>query len=221
MNKIIRIIIFVIAISLMSFSGYKLYGIYKEYKTGSDLYNSLANQFVTIKESAKKEESVTVNSSDEEPSLNLDKTEDEIKIDIDFDTLLETNKDIVAWIYSPDTPINYPVVQSNDNDYYLRRMLDGTHNTAGTIFMDYRNNKDLSDLNTIIYGHNMKNNSMFGTLDKYKSQEYYDEHPLIYLITKDKTLKIELLAGLIVSETSEVYRILRMKKNYKAFIIKC
>ena len=78
-------------------------------------------------------------------------------ITVDFERLQEENKDIIAWLYCPDTEINYPVVQSKDNEYYLRRLLDGTWNIAGTLFMDYRNAADCSDLHTIIYGHNMKN----------------------------------------------------------------
>ena len=60
-------------------------------------------------------------------------------ITVDFERLQEENKDIIAWLYCPDTEINYPVVQSKDNEYYLRRLLDGTWNIAGTLFIDYRN----------------------------------------------------------------------------------
>lgn len=94
-------------------------------------------------------------------------------MEINFDILKSKNKDIVAWIYSEGTQINYPIVQSKDNDYYLRRLLDGTYNQGGTIFMDYRNNKNFEDYNTIIYGHNMKNNTMFGTLINYKKSRIF------------------------------------------------
>ena len=193
----------------MSFSGYKLYGIYLEYKTGNELYDNFADQFVKI-EANEEENELREKLDPKSPNSNDNKdniVEDDINIEIDFETLLAANKDIIGWIYSTDTPINYPIVQSQDNDYYLRRMIDGAYNTAGSIFMDYRNNKDLTDLNTIIYGHNMKNNSMFGTLDQYKSQDYYDEHPIMYLITPDQTYKLELIAGLVVNDTSEVYKI--------------
>ena len=91
-------------------------------------------------------------------------------IQVDFEALRQQNPDIIAWIYSTDTPINYPVVQSEDNSYYLRRLIDGTRNTAGTIFADFRNAPDFSDRNTLVYGHNMKNNPMFGTLSEYRKQ---------------------------------------------------
>ena len=127
-------------------------------------------------------------------------------MEINFDILKSKNKDIVAWIYSEGTPINYPIVQSKDNDYYLRRLLDGTYNQGGTIFMDYRNNKNFEDYNTIIYGHNMKNNTMFGTFINYKNQEYFNEHPYIYLFTENKKYKIELFAGYVTSSKNDIYK---------------
>ena len=83
---------------------------------------------------------------------------------VDFSLLKQENEDIVGWIYCEGTPISYPVVQSGDNQYYLHRLINGEYNIAGSIFMDYRNNAELEDNNTIIYGHNMKNNTMFGYL---------------------------------------------------------
>ena len=115
------------------------------------------------------------------------------------------NKDIVAWIYSEGTPINYPIAQTVNNDYYLRRLIDGTYNQAGTIFMDYKNSNDFSDFNTIIYGHNMKNNSMFGTLTNYKNQDYYNEHKEMFLYTENKKFKIEIFAGFVTSSESDIY----------------
>lgn len=110
-------------------------------------------------------------------------------IKVDFERLQEENKDIIAWLYCPDTEINYPVVQSKDNEYYLRRLLDGTWNIAGTLFMDYRNAADCSDLHTIIYGHNMKNNTMFGSLPKYSKQEYYEEHSVCICSHQSRIIK--------------------------------
>ena len=106
-----------------------------------------------------------------------------------------------------DTPINLPIVQAEDNDYYLRRLIDGTWNSSGTLFADYRNAADFSDSNTIIYGHNMKNKGMFGTLSNYKEQSYYDEHPIMWLLTPDGNYKVELIAGYVTSSTSEIYSI--------------
>ena len=125
--------------------------------------------------------------------------------EVKFYVLFEQNEDIIAWIYAPNTPINYPIVQTSDNDYYLRRLLDGRYNFAGTLFMDYRNAADFSDWNSLIYGHNMKNETMFGSLHHYKSQAYFDEHPYLYLFTAEQNYKIRVLAGFVTSSDAEVY----------------
>lgn len=170
------------AIGMVGFSGYKLWDIYSEYKAGEKLYDVYIDKFV---------EHIEVKGDS--------------NISVDFDALLAENPDIVGWLYSEDTPINYPIVQSSDNDYYLRRMLDGSYNTAGSIFMDYRSSPDLNDFNTIIYGHNMKNQSIFGTLKEYKNQEYYEKHPLIYLYTPEKDYSIDLIAGYQTDMYYDIY----------------
>lgn len=126
-------------------------------------------------------------------------------IQVDFDALFTKNQDVVAWLYCPDTPINYPVVQSSDNNYYLRRLLDGSYNSAGTLFLDYRNAEDLSNWNSVIYGHNMKNDSMFGTLPDYKTPSYFQEHPEMFLLTPEQDYSIQLLAGFTTPASSELY----------------
>lgn len=77
--------------------------------------------------------------------------------------------------------ISYPVVQGRDNDYYLHHLITGENHKSGSIFMDFHNQEDLSDRNTIIYGHNMKDGSMFGTLDQYQSQALYRNYPCFYM----------------------------------------
>ena len=126
-------------------------------------------------------------------------------IEVDFALLREENPDVVAWIYCPDTDVNYPVLQGEDNDYYLRRGMDGRSLLAGSIFVDCRNAADLSDDNVIVYGHNMRNKSMFGLLPSYAKQEFYEEHPVWYLLTPTANYKVELFAGFVTSTSSLVY----------------
>ncbi len=130
---------------------------------------------------------------------------EDFPIIVDFEKLKDYNRDIVAWLYFPGTKINYPIAQSNDNDYYLHRLIDRSWNAAGTIFMDYRNEIDFSDWQTIIYGHNMKNDTMFGSLLDYRDQAYYEAHPVCYLLTPAQNYKVELFAGYVVSEDSDIY----------------
>lgn len=128
-------------------------------------------------------------------------------ISINFKKLQMQNKDVVAWIHSPGTMVNHAVLQTDDNGYYMHRMLNGKYNYAGSIFMDYRNHPDFIDWNSVIYGHNMKNGTMFGTLLKYRSQKYYEAHPDMYLLTPEQDYKVKLIAGFTTPADSEVYNI--------------
>ena len=118
---------------------------------------------------------------------------------VDFNALSEINPDIVAWIYIEDTKINYPVVQGRDNQYYLKRLFDRKWNSAGCIFLDSRNEPDFSDRHSIIYGHHMKNGTMFSGLTEYKKQEFYERHPTILLMTPEQNIRVEIFAGYVAS----------------------
>ena len=233
MGKKLCIVLAVMAILLMGISGYQLYKIQTEYQEGTDLYDELAAQMVKMqqKDTPKQTEAETtdkVSNTGEAPTTSADdtaaktdeipKSTDDCPVTIDFEGLTAYNDDIVGWIYMEDTLINYPVVQSDDNSYYLRRMLNGKYNIAGTIFMDYRNNADMSDLNTIIYGHNVKNGSMFGDIPKYKEQSFYDAHPVMWFITPDGTYRIDIIAGMITDTSSDAYDIFDNDESLDTFL---
>lgn len=93
---------------------------------------------------------------------------------VDFDELLKKNKDTVAFIHMENNNINYPVVQSKDNSYYLTHAFDKSYNEAGWVFLDYRNNMDNLSKNTIIYAHGLVNNQMFGSLRKILKSSWYN-----------------------------------------------
>lgn len=106
---------------------------------------------------------------------------------VDFDALKQKNPDVVAWLWIADSNISYPILRGEDNQKYLSTAYNGERSVAGSIFMDYRNQADFSDRNTIIYGHNMKDHSMFGALKKYRDQIYAENHQTVYLLTPTKT----------------------------------
>ena len=110
---------------------------------------------------------------------------------MDFESLLAQGPDVKAWLELPGTVIQYPVAQGEDNSYYLKHLYDGTANKVGCLFIDYENAEDFSDNNTIIYGHNMRDGSMFSALVEYKAQAYYDEHPEMYLVTPEGGYVVE------------------------------
>lgn len=129
----------------------------------------------------------------------------EIPKGVDFESLQEISEDVVAWLYAPDTAIDDIVVQAKDNDYYLRRLPDGTRANAGTLFVDCRNSAGFSDWNTIIYGHNMKNGTRFASLLNYSDSKYYEEHPVMYLYIQEHCYKLELIAGYTTDVNDLIY----------------
>lgn len=118
----------------------------------------------------------------------------------DFEELQETNQDIYAWITVPGTLVDYPVLQSEKENYYLNRNLDGSEGYPGCIFTNDCNTKDFSDYNTVLYGHNMKNDSMFGSLHDFESEEFFEENRQIIVYTRGKRFTYEIYAAVKFSD---------------------
>lgn len=197
MRKLTKQILLLISLSVFLFSAYQIYSYKVEEKRNQNL-----NQKLIEKAVVKSKESFEVQ-------------EETLPIQVDFSVLQQINPDIIGWLYCEDTPINYPVVQSKDNAYYLDKSVDKQENNAGSIFMDYRNQKDMTNNHTILYGHNMKNHTMFGTLENYKKQEYYDQHKTMYFFTPEKEYRIHLFAGCSISVESEIYDLEKMDMDKK------
>ncbi len=188
---ILKLILFMIALITLLYSSYQLY-----------FYNNEQTKNVKIAEKVVFE-SISGASA---------------PISVDFEKLMQENADVIAWLYCEGTPINYPVVQAANNSYYLHKGIDGEYSRSGSLFADYLNKGDFSDNNTIIYGHNMKNATMFGTLTKYENQEYFEEHPEMYLFTPDREFKVELIAGVTVDSTELIYKLPLENESKESFI---
>ena len=128
------------------------------------------------------EESTEETKTIKKPIKLIDET---VKEETVVEETQEMNSDYVCWITIPDTKIDYPVVFA-DSEYYLHRSFDKKELYAGTLFIDPYSTKGLDQNNLIIYGHNMKNGSMFGTLKNFKNKDYFDKHPYIEIYTKDE-----------------------------------
>ena len=118
------------------------------------------------------------------------------ELPIDFEGLWEINPEIYAWIEVPDTKINYPILQheGEDQGYYLTRDLYGKSNQAGSIYTEDYNNKDFQDYHTVLYGHNMKNGSMFHNVRYFADREFFEKHQELYVYMPEKILKYEIIA---------------------------
>jgi len=125
---------------------------------------------------------------------------------VDFAKLSSENKDTVGWIYLPDSNIDYPVVQGNDNDYYLNRDFSGSYLFDGTIFVDAANGPLFTDDNTIIYGHRMISGAMFADLKQYEDSEYMESHRIVQFETPAKSYDLHVVAFCMEDATSDLYR---------------
>ena len=189
-GRLLRILIILIALGVFCYSAYQLYTIFHGYHAAGKEYDELAESFTEAAGDGAGAAGEESGSSAEEAAALLpdgELTEDaDPPFAVDFESLKKINPDVVGWIYMEALPsINYPVLRGSDNDYYLHHTFKGEDLFAGSIFMEYRNSADFSDPSTIIYGHNMKNQSMFGLLKKLREQETYDSAPYFWLLTPE------------------------------------
>lgn len=125
----------------------------------------------------------------------------------DWDGLMKQSKYVIGWIRVPGIDrINYPIVQTNDNQFFLTHDWTGAYQSAGAIFMNKYNAPDFSDMNSIIYGHNMKAGSMFGLLKNYESQAFMDKNTKFYIYTPDgQKMTYEVICMSHVKDGSDAY----------------
>ena len=199
-----------------------LWNIEREYSEGNSVYEQLRSEFSpsagirrSDPEAAEPSAAEEVPSGDPEdavPGKTLsgepeDAAPGSARAAVDFAALQKRNPDTVGWIFCTGTAIDYPIVQGPDNEYYLARLFTGTSNTAGSIFLDYRNSPDFTDRHSILYGHNMKNGSMFASLTSYRDPEYFREHPQFLLCTPEKTYSVKIFSGYSAGVEDEAWRI--------------
>ncbi len=175
-------IILIIALIVFIISAVQLIRIVKGYLDGEGEYNDVRDLAIT--------------------------TDDGEKFSVDFDALLAINPDTIGWIrfYPEPKEISYPVVQGTDNDYYLHNTFSANENTLGAIFLNYTNKSDFSDRNSIIYGHRMRDGSMFRHLEDYEDESFWEDNPYFYIYTVDgRELKYHIYSTGVVKDTSDTY----------------
>ena len=169
-------------------SGFLVFRDLNQYAESKDAYRDLAG-YVEVPEQTASPESAP------DPTEPKRDDTDIVLPSVDFETLRENGPDIIGWLSLPDTVLNYPVTQTDNNEYYLNHLYDGTYNKVGCLFADYENRADFSDRNTIIYGHNMRDGSMFALLNRYDEQSYFDTHRQMYLVTPKGGYVMEIFAA--------------------------
>ena len=140
-------------------------------------------------------------------------------LQIDYDGLMATNSEFVGVIYIPVLNLTYPIAQSTGNDKYLHTTFEGTRNASGCIFLDCAASKDFSDPNSFIFGHNMKNGTMFGSLKQFlQKEELCDEDPYIYIYQRDQVLVYRIFAYYTIPVRDDVYDDFSGDDGYDAYV---
>ncbi|MCL2340039.1 MAG: class B sortase, partial [Actinomycetia bacterium] len=138
-----------------------------------------------------------------DPNFSLDTT----PIDVNWTALQRINPDIIAWIFVPGTRLSYPIVQGQDNEFYLTHTADGAANSSGAIFLDYQNSADFSDLSTFVYGHNMLGKTMFSEITNYVDAQFLADHPRIIILTPQKNYELTVIGAIRCLGTDPVRRV--------------
>jgi sortase B len=180
-RTVIVLLLLVLLLGLGGYAVWQLVSAQEAYAQGDRVYEQLQQQ-------------VTDDGEDTDSSA-LDVTD----LSVDFAALQALNPDAVAWLYCPGTAIDYPVMEAESYNEYLRYLPDKTYNINGSLFLDPSWSGDFSQRLSVIYGHNMKSGKMFGTLTNYKQQSYFDQYPCLYLYTPTQTYRVSLLYGAVVS----------------------
>ena len=184
----LRIIGIAVCLAVFLFSLFNVVSIIQNYREVDKTYDEAAGQFTEI----------PMESSSEEADGGVP--------EVDFDTLLQVNNDVIGWIYIEGTDISYPLLCGRDNQQYLFQSYEKKYLTAGSIFIDYRCSRDFTDSRTVVYGHNMHNGSMFGKLDKFTKESYMKKHPYVYiLLSGGETLKYEVKKAYKADVDGKVY----------------
>ena len=208
-KKGIMRILTLLCLAVFLFSAWKLVGIFQEYREAEQLYNDAANEFTTLNSDQDKEHAVPV------PTMR-----EQAPVEVDFSKLLKINDDIIGWIYMEDTVVNYPLLQGENNLYYLDKTMYKKYLASGSIYLDCDNEPDFSDAHSIIFGHNMKNHTMFGDLSDLRDEDYLKEHPYVDLILTDGTwMRYEICSMYRAHVEDGTFRApLNKAKNFKPFM---
>ncbi|MBE6042291.1 MAG: class B sortase [Clostridiales bacterium] len=177
-RRAVNKVIILCLLGIAVFAGVKLYHMYIEYSSNQNAYKEISGR---------------ANGTDDD-ALN-----------VDFNELMKINPDVVGWLRYKGTPIDYPIVQGRDNSRYLYARFDGSYSDFGTLFADSATEAPFEQFNTIVYGHHMKDGSMFGSLKKLRDPEFCRKHPKMELATPAGNYDLEIWAFLNQSSDCPVF----------------
>ena len=231
------VLLLVVAVGVFAYSGYRLLGYYMAYKAGDDEYKELNEDYLsresepqqsersgaltdvsllenpaTLASMVEGAEHKTVTENNEEKSLPV------LVNPVDFTELQAVNPEVIGWIRIGAINVSYPVAQAADNDFYLHRTFKKVDNFAGCIFENCENSPYFTDQNTIIYGHNMKNGSMFGRLGQFSQQATLDRNPYFWIFTPHAIFQYRIFSSSVVSKSGDPYAVRFREADFAEFI---
>ena len=208
---IILMILLSMAIIAAGYFGFRLWRYYQDYQEDQKLYGDLREAVLQITDESEQPEPST-----EIAVLESDTKRNQIKMkkeeqpfDVDWVTLKEVNEDIIGWVYFTGlSQISYPILQADNNEYYVHRTYDLSSDTskAGCIFMDYRMADDFSSPYSIIYGHNVRDGSMLSDLVRLKDQTLYDEEPYFWILTPEGNYRYQIFSIFQCHRAADVFQ---------------
>ena len=187
-KKVLIAVIIISALVCLAACGYLVFRSF-QMRQGAEEYSELQNSFY-------KQTDATVSADEAEDGLLP-----ESELPVDFVSLMDVNPDLYAWITIPETKVNYPVLQSKENDnFYLDHNVYKNYSFPGAIYSQECNKRDWSDRVTVLYGHNMLDGTMFATLHKFEDKSFFDENPYFYIYTADRKLTYEIVTAFLYDD---------------------
>ena len=215
-STVLLLVLLFVLLCVVAGAGWKLYRYYADYLKDRDLYSDLRKEVIKPEETEAEETTKAYLETEEylengvkKYRKKLKRTSKTVPISVDWNELKKINKDIIGWVYFTGLPqISYPVLQADDNEYYVHRTYDLSSDTskAGCIFMDYRMADDFSSPYSIIYGHNVRDGSMLSDLAKLKDQTLYDEEPYFWILTPEGNYRYQIFSIFQCHRSADVFQ---------------
>lgn len=184
---VLKLLLFILTIGIV-ISSYNVCSVLLDYRKTAFVYDDISSIVTKPNQNSSNRDSIN---------------NDNPNIQIDFEKLRQINPDIKGWLFNEALGVNYPVIQGYDNNQYLKHLPTGEYSESGTLFFDFRT--DIDDEHSLVYGHNMYDGSMFGNLQKYTDQEFYNQHPAFYYYEENNTYKLNVISAHYTNDTDFTY----------------